>query len=177
MDYLNYNNIREEQNKSLPKFFAGNLECSSKISELGKISDKLISISKNNDYWIMYTDRIAINEEINDEGSLSKMLEAEFRESENTTIKIKLLSGTKYLITTYFDSNKHEAANLSDSKNEIENSKYNLYYEINLDLRQDLQRNNSSNCYARYKIWFKQDNSCWKAFAQQFIGFGNGNGD
>ena len=105
------------------------------------------------------------------------MLEAEFRENENTTIKIKLLSGTKYLITTYFDSNKHEVANLSDSKNEIENSKYNLYYEINLDLRQDLQRNNSNNCYARYKIWFKQDNSCWKAFAQQFIGFGNGNGD
>ena len=26
MDYLNYNNIREEQNKSLPEFYAGNLE-------------------------------------------------------------------------------------------------------------------------------------------------------
>ena len=31
MDYLNFNNLREQQNKSLPEFYAGNLECSSEI--------------------------------------------------------------------------------------------------------------------------------------------------
>jgi len=155
---LHYESLQNEAmvGNRLPDLEAGLLEINTQELNLSQVVAHIAEF-KANASWVMFSDRVEINNFNPDQGYI---VEGEWSKGEQT-LNLKLLQNDSYILT-HFISKKTEQSEM-------------VCTEQTIYLRPELKEQTDANA-CRYRFWWQQvqgggQKGRWQPLAQQFIGF------